>query len=241
MTQKLIEVEGLTVAYNQQPVIWNVSTHINKNSITAIVGPNGAGKSTLIKSIMGLLKPLAGEIKIDGHQNRSVYRKVAYVPQKSDVDWDFPTTVLDVVLMGRYVHKGFIKRYNKADFDVAHRALDTMGMLDYKTRQISELSGGQRQRVFLSRAIAQDAEIYIMDEPLQGIDIATEMLIMDTIRQLQTEGKTFVIVHHNLTTVKDYFDHAIILNKQIVAHGPIEEIWTDENIAKAYRESGVAL
>ena len=114
-------------------------------------------------------------------------------------------------------------------------------MLDYKSRQISELSGGQRQRVFLSRAIAQDAEIYIMDEPLQGIDIATEMLIMDTIRQLQTEGKTFVIVHHNLTTVKDYFDHAIILNKQIVAHGPIEEIWTDENIAKAYRESGVAL
>lgn len=239
--QKIIEVDGLTVSYNEQPVIWNASTYINKNSITAIVGPNGAGKSTLIKSIMGLLKPLAGEIKIEGGQDKSVFRKVAYVPQKSDVDWDFPTTVLDVVLMGRYVHKGFIKRYNKKDYDVAHRALETMGMLGYKTRQISELSGGQRQRVFLSRAIAQDAEIYIMDEPLQGIDIATEVLIMDTIRQLQTSGKTFVIVHHNLATVRDYFDHAIILNKQIIAHGPIDEIWTDEHINMAYRESSVTL
>lgn len=241
MTQKIIEVDGLTVSYNQQPVLWNVSTHIYNNSTTAIVGPNGAGKSTLIKSIMGLLKPLAGDIKIDRQNNKSVYRKVAYVPQKSDVDWDFPTTVEDVVLMGRYVHKGFIKRYSKEDYSVVNQALETMGMAEYKTREISELSGGQRQRVFLSRAIAQDAEIYIMDEPLQGIDVATESLIMDTIRSLQSEGKTFVIVHHNLATVTDYFDHAIILNKQIIAHGSIEEVWTDENIKKAYRESSVAL
>lgn len=235
----VITVDGLTVTYDDKPVIWNATTHIKENSITAIVGPNGAGKSTLIKSMMGLIQPLAGEIKIHGQSGRSVYKRVAYVPQKSDVDWDFPTTVLDVVLMGRYVHKGFIKRYNKKDKDIAFRALEVMGMEDYQDRQISALSGGQRQRVFLARAIAQDADIYVMDEPLQGIDMTTEHLIMKTIRELRDDGKTFVIVHHNLTTVKDYFDHAIIFNKEVVVQGPLEEIWTESNINKAYREMSV--
>lgn len=239
--EKLITVDGLTVTYNEKPVLWNVSTSIVENSITAIVGPNGAGKSTLIKSIMGMVEPLAGDIKIKGQNPKKMFGQVAYVPQKSDVDWDFPTTVLDVVLMGRYVHKGWIKRYTKADIKRAEEALETMRMSDFKHRQISELSGGQRQRVFLSRAIAQDADIYIMDEPLQGIDIVTERLIMQTIHDLQQRGKTFVVVHHNLATVEKYFDHVIILNKEVVAQGTIEEAWTKENVATAYDESSVTL
>lgn len=239
--EKLITVDGLTVTYNEKPVLWNVSTSIVENSITAIVGPNGAGKSTLIKSIMGMVEPLAGDIKINGQSPKKMFDQVAYVPQKSDVDWDFPTTVLDVVLMGRYVHKGWIKRYTKADVKRAEEALETMRMSDFKHRQISELSGGQRQRVFLSRAIAQDADIYIMDEPLQGIDVVTERLIMQTIHDLQQRGKTFVVVHHNLATVEKYFDHVIILNKEVVAQGTIEEEWTKENVATAYDESSVTL
>ncbi len=239
--EKLITVDGLTVTYNEKPVLWNVSTSIVENSITAIVGPNGAGKSTLIKSIMGMVEPLAGDIKINGQSLKKMFDQVAYVPQKSDVDWDFPTTVLDVVLMGRYVHKGWIKRYTKADVKRAEEALETMRMSDFKHRQISELSGGQRQRVFLSRAIAQDADIYIMDEPLQGIDVVTERLIMQTIHDLQQRGKTFVVVHHNLATVEKYFDHVIILNKEVVAQGTIEEAWTKENVATAYDENSVTL
>lgn len=238
---KLITVDGLTVTYNEKPVIWNVSTSIVERGVTAIVGPNGAGKSTLIKSIMGMVEPLAGDIKIKGQNPKKMFGQVAYVPQKSDVDWDFPTTVLDVVLMGRYVHKGWIKRYTKADIKRAEEALETMRMSDFKHRQISELSGGQRQRVFLSRAIAQDADIYIMDEPLQGIDIVTERLIMQTIQDLQESGKTFVVVHHNLATVEKYFDHVIILNKEIIAQGTIEDAWNEANVAQAYNESSVTL
>lgn len=188
---------------------------------------------------MGLIKPISGEVNIEDKSLKKALKNIAYVPQKGEVNWDFPATVLDVVLMGRYVHKGWFKRTNKNDTKIAMDALKTMKMDGFKDRQISELSGGQRQRVFLARAICHDADIYIMDEPLQGIDITTEKLIIETMKQLQKEGKTFLVVHHNLDTVEDYFDHVIILNKTILSSGTVEEVWSQENIDQAYYEKSV--
>ena len=236
MNKDIIKIKDLIVAYDEKPAIWHLNMTLEENSITAIVGPNGAGKSTLIKSIMQLIKPVSGEIHINGSKSKKALRDIAYVPQKGEVNWEFPTTVLDVVLMGRYVHKGWFKRPNKDDHKIAMSALREMKMEAFRNRQISELSGGQRQRVFLARAICQDADIYIMDEPLQGIDITTEKLIIKTIKSLQEQGKTFLVVHHNLDTVKEYFDHVIIMNKTIFAGGSISEVWTSENIDKAYSE-----
>lgn len=236
MNENIITVRNLSVAYNDKPVIWQLNIDVEKGSRTAIVGPNGAGKSTLIKAIMQLIKPISGKSYITGSTQKSTLKQVAYVPQKGEVNWDFPATVLDVVLMGRYVHKGWFKRTDKNDKNIALKALETMKMTQFKDRQISELSGGQRQRVFLARAIAHDANIYIMDEPLQGIDITTEKLIIDTMKQLQLEGKTFLVVHHNLNTVPEYFDNVIILNKKIITAGTIDEVWTNENINAAYYE-----
>lgn len=239
MDVNTIEVKGLSVAYNEDPVIWKLNVNLKKGSRTAIVGPNGAGKSTLIKAIMKLVKPISGEIKIEGSSHKAALKNVAYVPQKGEVNWDFPATVFDVVLMGRYVHKGWIKRPSKHDKEIAYEALKTMKMMPFKNRQISELSGGQRQRVFLARAIAHDADIYIMDEPLQGIDITTERLIIDTMKELQKEGKTFLVVHHNLDTVPEYFDNVVILNKEIITAGTISDVWTQEHIDAAYYEKSV--
>lgn len=236
MSEYAISTKNLSVAYSDKPVIWKLTINVEKGSRTAIVGPNGAGKSTLIKAVMKLIKPVSGKSFIDGSTHKSALKQVAYVPQKGEVNWDFPATVFDVVLMGRYVHKGLFKHPDKKDKDIASAALETMKMTQYKDRQISELSGGQRQRVFLARAIAHDASIYIMDEPLQGIDITTEKLIISTMKKLQAEGKTFLVVHHNLNTVPDYFNRVIILNKEIIASGPIEEVWTEENINAAYYE-----
>ena len=236
MSEYAISTKNLSVAYNDKPVIWKLNIDVEKGSRTAIVGPNGAGKSTLIKAVMQLIKPVSGKSYIAGSTHKSVLKQVAYVPQKGEVNWDFPATVFDVVLMGRYVHKGLFKRPDKKDKVLALAALETMKMTQFKDRQISELSGGQRQRVFLARAIAHDASIYIMDEPLQGIDITTEKLIISTMKQLQAEGKSFLVVHHNLTTVPDYFNRVIILNKEIIADGPVEEVWTEENINAAYYE-----
>ncbi|WP_411843343.1 metal ABC transporter ATP-binding protein [Salinicoccus sp. HZC-1] len=239
MDNNIITIKDLNVAYQDKPALWHVNLSIKENSRTAIVGPNGAGKSTMIKTMMKLIKPVSGNIEINGRTDKGVLKNIAYVPQKGEVNWDFPATVLDVVLMGRYVHKGWIKRPNKEDREIALDALKTMKIEAFKDRQISELSGGQRQRAFLARAIAQDADIYVMDEPLQGIDITTENLIIDIIRQLQHEGKTFIVVHHQLNTVKEYFDHVVILNKTIIADGPADEVFTEENIEKAYREKSV--
>jgi manganese/zinc/iron transport system ATP- binding protein len=239
MAKDTITVKDLSIAYDEKPAIWHVNMALKPNSRTAVVGPNGAGKSTLIKGIMGLIKPISGEISIEDKPFKSALKNIAYVPQKGEVNWDFPATVLDVVLMGRYVHKGWFKRTNKKDVDIAMDALKIMKMETFKDRQISELSGGQRQRVFLARAICHDADIYIMDEPLQGIDITTEKLIIETMKKLQAEGKTFLVVHHNLDTVEDYFDHVTILNKTILASGTIEEVWNQENIDKAYYEKSV--
>ncbi|MFD2830730.1 metal ABC transporter ATP-binding protein [Corticicoccus populi] len=239
MERDTITVKDLSIAYDEKPVVWHANMSLKPNSRTAIVGPNGAGKSTLIKGIMGLIKPISGEINIEDKPLKDALKNVAYVPQKGEVNWDFPATVLDVVLMGRYVHKGWFKRTNKKDTEIAMDALKIMKMEAFKDRQISELSGGQRQRVFLARAICHDADIYIMDEPLQGIDITTEKLIIDTMKNLQKEGKTFLVVHHNLDTVEDYFDHVIIVNKTILSSGTIEDVWNQENINQAYYEKSV--
>ncbi len=239
MDDNIIKIKDLNVAYQEKPALWHVNLNIKENSRTAIIGPNGAGKSTMIKTMMKLIRPVSGKIEIDGRTDKGVLKTIAYVPQKGEVNWDFPATVLDVVLMGRYVHKGWIKRPNRKDRKIALEALKTMKMEAFRDRQISELSGGQQQRAFLARAIAQDADIYVMDEPLQGIDITTEKLIIDVIRQLQSEGKTFIVVHHQLNTVKEYFDHVVILNKTIIASGPADEVLTEDNIEKAYREKSI--
>lgn len=236
MSHSIINVNDLTVAYNNKAAVSRLNIDIKAGSLTAIVGPNGAGKSTLMKAIMKLIKPTSGTTSVMDNTSKKALKNIAYVPQKGDVNWDFPATVLDVVIMGRYVHKGWFKRPNKEDKRIALDALKTMKMTDYKDRQISELSGGQRQRVFLARAIAHDASIYLMDEPLQGIDITTEKLIIDTMKDLQKEGKTFLVVHHNLNTVPEYFDHVVILNKTVIASGPVKEVWSQDNIDAAYYE-----
>ncbi|CAD2070615.1 metal ABC transporter ATP-binding protein [Jeotgalicoccus meleagridis] len=231
-----IETQDLTVAYQGKIAIENINLKLKRASRTAIVGPNGAGKSTLIKAILSLEKRVTGQVSIEGDDSKKARQKIAYVPQKGDVNWDFPTTVLDVVIMGRYSHMGWFKRPSKEDKDIALNALKAMKMIKFKDRQISQLSGGQRQRVFLARAMAEEADIYIMDEPLQGIDIKTEALIMETIKNLQEKGKTFLIVHHNISTVPDYFDHVIMLNQTIQASGSVNDVLTEGNIKNTYYE-----
>ena len=231
-----IETQDLTVAYQGKIAIENINLKLKRASRTAIVGPNGAGKSTLIKAILSLEKRVTGQVSIEGDDSKKARQKIAYVPQKGDVNWDFPTTVLDVVIMGRYSHMGWFKRPSKEDKDIALNALKAMKMIKFKDRQISQLSGGQKQRVFLARAMAEEADIYIMDEPLQGIDIKTEALIMETIKNLQEKGKTFLIVHHNISTVPDYFDHVIMLNQTIQASGSVNDVLTEGNIKNTYYE-----
>ncbi len=238
MAEYIVEVEDLTIAYHDKPVLWDNDVKIVKNSRTAIIGPNGAGKSTLLKGILGLQEKLSGEVRIMGKNFDEVQKKIAYIPQASSVNWDFPTTVMDVVLMGRYVHLGWIKRPRKKDVEIAEEALKRIGMYEFKERQISQLSGGQRQRVFIARAIAQDAEIYFMDEPLAGVDKMTEYVIMDFLKDAQKQGKTSVVVHHDLNTLEEYFDHVVILNKQIIAEGPMEETYTCENLEEASMVGG---
>ncbi len=230
----VIKVEDLTMAYNDKPVLWDNDVDIIKNSRTAIVGPNGAGKSTFIKGVLGLLPILSGSIEFFENKSlKEVQDKIAYIPQSKSVNWDFPTTALDVALMGRYVHLGWIKRPRKRDYEIAEAALEKMGMADFRNRQISQLSGGQRQRVFLARTIAQDAEIYFMDEPLAGVDKTTEKVIIDFLHEAQKNGKTSVVVHHDLNTLEEYFDHIVILNKRVIAQGKMEDCLNQENLDQA--------
>ncbi len=229
-----VKVEDLTVAYRDKPVLWDVDAEIPKGVLMAIVGPNGAGKTTLIKSILGLVKPVAGDVRIFGNPYEKFRKRVAYVPQRRTVDWDFPTSVLDLVLMGRYGALGWFKRVRQADRRLAEEALEKVGMLEYKNRQISELSGGQQQRAFLARALVQEAEIYLMDEPFQGVDATTERAIVDLLRSLRAAGKTVAVVHHDLQTVGDYFDWVFLLNVRRIACGPVSEVFNETNLRKAY-------
>lgn len=230
----IVEVHDLTVAYDNKPVLWNADFSIPKGKMVGIIGPNGAGKSTLLKSIMGLIPTASGFVKIFDDSLKKVRHKVAYIPQKESVDWDFPATVLDVVEMGRYGKKSLFKRLNKQDKQITVEALKKVKMLDFADRHISELSGGQQQRVFIARALAQEADLYFMDEPFAGVDMASEKAIVDILLELQKEGKTIFVVHHDLQSAMDYFDWMILINKRIVASGPIKEVFTTEVLQNTY-------
>ena len=229
-----IAVDDLTVAYNYKPVLWDIDLAVPEGVLMAIVGPNGAGKSTLIKAILGIIDPIAGSVSIYGKPYDKQRKLVGYVPQKGSVDWDFPTTALDVVTMGTYGSLGWIKRPGKKERKIALESLEKVGMLSFKDRQINQLSGGQQQRVFLARALAQDADIYFMDEPFQGVDATTEITIINILKQLRKAGKTVVVVHHDLQTVPEYFDWVTFLNVKKIATGPVKEIFNDDNLTKTY-------
>jgi manganese/zinc/iron transport system ATP- binding protein len=234
MSDRAIEVTDLTIAYNEKPVLWDVDMEVPAGTLMAIVGPNGAGKTTLIKSILGLIKPAAGQVLIYGKPFAEQRHLVGYVPQRGSVDWDFPTSVLDVVMMGRYGALGWLKRPGATERAAAMDALDKVGMEAYAERQISQLSGGQQQRVFLARALVQDAQLYFMDEPFQGVDATTERAIVTLLQELRSAGKTVVVVHHDLQTVPEYFDWVTMLNVRRIACGPVSEAFTEENLRKAY-------
>ena len=234
MNDIAIKIDDLTVSYNQKPVLWDIDLDIPRGVLMAIVGPNGAGKSTLIKSILGIINPLAGTVTIEGKPYKTQKKKIAYVPQRGSVDWDFPTQVLDVVMMGNYGNLGWFKRPGKKEKEESLKALEKVGMLDFKDRQISQLSGGQQQRVFLARALVQNAEIYFMDEPFQGVDATTERAIISLLKELKNQGKTVVVVHHDLDTVPEYFNWVTLLNVKVIASGTVEEYFTQENLKKCY-------
>lgn len=224
-----IEIRNLTVAYGENIALENLNLDVEAESLMALVGPNGAGKSTLIKTILKFLKQITGEIKING-------KTLAYVPQRNSVDWDFPTTLFDVVEMGCYGRVGLFKRVNKEEKQKVLKAIEQVGMLDFKDRQISELSGGQQQRAFIARALVQEADIYLMDEPFQGVDSTTEKSIVDILKKLKSEGKTLIVVHHDLQTVPTYFETVTFINKSVIASGKIKEVFTQENIDMAYKK-----
>ncbi len=229
-----VQVDDLTVAYKYKPVLWDIDLKIPEGVLMAIVGPNGAGKSTLIKSILGIIKPIAGSVTIYNKPYKKQRKLVAYVPQKGSVDWDFPTTALDVVMMGTYGSLGWIKRPGEKEKKTALEALEKVGMLPFKNRQISQLSGGQQQRIFLARALVQNASVYFMDEPFQGVDATTEKAIINILKELRKAGKTVIVVHHDLQTVPEYFDWVTFLNVKKIATGPVATIFNDDNLTKTY-------
>jgi manganese/zinc/iron transport system ATP- binding protein len=238
-----LEVEDLTVAYKDRPAIWDMDLAIPQGVAAAIVGPNGAGKTTLLKAILGTVQPVAGAVHVFGVSYNEARLRVGYVPQRTSVDWDFPTTVLDVVLMGTYGKLGWFRRPGPGERSSALAALDQLGMHEYAGRQIGQLSGGQQQRVFLARALVQDADLYLMDEPFQGVDAVTEQAIIELMHRLRSAGKTLVVVHHDLGTVADYFDWVAILNVRLIAAGKVGDVFTSENLRQAYgaKAGGLAM
>jgi len=229
-----LEVHDLTVSYREQPVLWDIDLTVPAGRLVAIIGPNGAGKSTLIKAVLGLVPAVAGTVRFFGASYVERRRQVGYVPQRSSVDWDFPTQALDVVMMGAYGRLGWVRRPGRAEREMAMRHLQQVGMADFAGRQISQLSGGQQQRVFLARALAQDAQLYLMDEPFAGVDAVTERAIVDLLRDLRARGKTVVCVHHDLDSAADYFDWVVLLNVKLMAAGPFAEAFTQDNLARTY-------
>lgn len=236
-----VQIEDLTVAYDAKPVLWDIDLNIPQGKLMAVIGPNGAGKTTLLKAMLGLLIPVSGSVRFFEETENSLRKlknKVAYVPQSGSVDWDFPATVLDIVLMGCYGRLGFFKRPGKKDKENALQCLQKVGMEEYAARQISQLSGGQQQRIFLARALMQTADIYFMDEPFKGVDVQTEKAIVVLLKELKASGKTVVVVHHDLQTVPEYFDWVTLINIKVIASGPVEEVFHEQNLKKAYRSSG---
>jgi manganese/zinc/iron transport system ATP- binding protein len=233
-TLPAVEVHDVTVAYHRRPVLWDVDLTLPTGRLIAIIGPNGAGKSTLLKAILGLVPLASGWIRVFDLPLAESRSRIGYVPQRESVDWDFPVNAFDVVLMGRYGHMGWIRRPSIEDKRIALRCLEQVGMAEYAERQISQLSGGQQQRVFLARVLAQQADLYFMDEPFAGVDAATESAIIELLRQLRSEGKTVIAVHHDLQTVPSYFDHVAMLNMRLIASGPTAEAFTQENLQQTY-------
>ena len=235
--QPLFEVSQLTVNYDKTPVLWDISLAIPPGAMVGIIGPNGAGKSTFIKAVLGIIKPLSGKIEFFGQPLKRVRQRIAYVPQRESVDWDFPVTVKDLVLMGRYGKLGLFRRPKEADRAAAEHYLKLLGMAEYADRQISQLSGGQQQRAFLARALLQEADIYFMDEPFAGVDLATETVIVQVLQQLRTAGKTIFVVHHDLNTVENYFDWVILLNMRLIAFGETNRYFTPHYLNATYGKS----
>ncbi|MGG4550828.1 metal ABC transporter ATP-binding protein [Paenibacillus humicus] len=229
-----LEVQHLTVAYQKKPVLRSVSFQIPSGKLIGVLGPNGAGKSTLLKAVLGLIPKVDGEVKIYGKPYEEQRKLVGYVPQRESVDWDFPTNALDVVMMGRYGHLGWFRRPGAEERRIALDCLTKVGMADFADRQISQLSGGQQQRVFLARALAQNAQLYFMDEPFAGVDATTEKAIIGLLHELKEQGKTVLVVHHDLATVKEYFDHVLLLNGELVAEGTTEDTFTPQNLQRTY-------
>ena len=227
-------VRDLTVAYHRKPVIWDIELKIPKGKLVAIVGPNGAGKSTLIRACLDLVPRTSGEVSLFGTSYKEAIHRVGYVPQRESVDWDFPVSALDVVAMGTYRQLGWFRRVSRRSKALALQALDRVGLASYADRQISQLSGGQQQRTFLARALVQDADVYFMDEPFAAVDAATERAIVDILRELQSRGKTVLVVHHDLATVTEYFDWTILLNMRVVASGPTDEVFTQDYLQQTY-------
>jgi manganese/zinc/iron transport system ATP- binding protein len=236
-----LTVQNLTVYYEKTAVLWDVSLEIPKGKMVGIIGPNGAGKSTFLKALIGVIQPFSGTIAFFDQPYQKALSNIAYIPQRASIDWDFPITVFDVVLMGRYGKLGWFRRPKKADRGAALQALERVGMLSFKDRQISQLSGGQQQRVFIARALLQQASLYLMDEPMTGIDHASEKAFLKLFDELKAEGKTLLIVYHDLNNVTRYFDWTILLNTCLLGCGPTEEVFTSQNVEKAYGNSGILL
>ena len=234
MSQPAITVANLSVAYDRKRVLSNIFLDIGQGHRYGILGPNGSGKSTLLKAILGLVEDYTGEVRVLGRAIAEVRRRVVYVPQRSEIDFTFPATVRDVVLMGRYPHKRVFQRLGPADHALADEALAELDIADLQHRQIGELSGGQQQRTFLARALAQQADVLLLDEPFVGVDIPTEEKIIAVLRNLSAAGKTLLVVHHDLQAVPDYFDHVVLLNQRLIAAGPTAEVFTPEILRQAF-------
>lgn len=232
--QTALAINDLTVAYQSRPVLWDVDLTVPDGALMAIIGPNGAGKSTLIKAALDLVPRAAGDIRFYGKRYKEAREFVGYVPQRGSVDWDFPTSVLDVVMMGLYGKLGWFKRPGKAEYEAALYALEQVGIADLASRQISQLSGGQQQRTFLARALVQDARLYFMDEPFAAVDAVTERAIVNILHELQKKNKTVIVVHHDLQTVTEYFDYVTLLNVQIIASGRTSDVYTEDNLRHTY-------
>lgn len=229
-----IQIDGLSVSYGRTRVLSNIYVEIEPGQVAGIVGPNGAGKSTLFKAILGLVEVNAGKVLVFGDKVESQRRRIAYIPQRDDVDWQFPATVYDIVLQGRYPHKRFLQPLHKSDHMIALEAMEKVGIDQLRNRQIGALSGGQQQRVFLARALCQESDIFLLDEPFVGVDMTTEEKIIDILKGLAIKGKTMLVVHHDLSTVENYFDYVVLLNQRLIAAGKTADAFTQENISKAY-------
>lgn len=234
LSKSPLAIRGLTVSYGEKPAVFSVDMTVRPGAMTAIIGPNGAGKSTLLKAALGIVTPLSGQVTVFGRPLGTQRQRIAYVPQRASVDWDFPTRVIDVVLMGLYRQVGLLGRIRGTHLQTARHCLDRVGMVDFAERQIGQLSGGQQQRVFLARALAQNADLYLLDEPFAGVDAATERAIITVLKDLRAEGRTVVAVHHDLSTVRDYFDDVFLINTRCIAEGPVDEAFTIDMLQAAY-------